>query len=155
MARIGSRSLRVNQKLKELLPAGQIEKRARELGHEWRERKLGPVMTVYLWIMQVLQRNLSSASSRHLHSKSLSPSAVCQAKGRLPLRLLRQLCAYLVSRIGHCDTALWRGHRVFAGDARRAITPPTRRNCARPLAPRSPLVFRCSSRSRWSTCATA
>ena len=125
MARIGSRTLRVNQKLEELLPAGQIEKRAMELGHEWRERKLGPVMTVYLWIMQVLLCNLSGASSRHLHSKPLSPSAVCQAKGRLPLQLLRRLCAYLVSQIEQSGTSLWHEHRVFAADAVSYYTPDT------------------------------
>lgn len=125
MTRIGSRASRVNQKLEELLPASQIEKQALELDHHWRQRKLGPAMTVYLWIMQVLQRNLSGASSRHLHAKPLSSSAVCQAKSRLPLRLLRRLCAYLVSRIGQCDTALWKGHRVFAGDSVSYYTPDT------------------------------
>jgi hypothetical protein len=125
MASIGSRHRRVKQELKRLLPPGQIERIAKESGHRWRDRKLSPVMTLYLWIMQVLLCNLSSVHSRHLSSKPLSVSAVCQAKMRLPLQLLRRLSAYLVAQVQESNSSRWHGHRVFAGDGVTYYTPDT------------------------------
>ena len=125
MASIDRRSQQVKQELKRLLPAGQIKRHAKAVGYRWRERKLGPAMTVHLWIMQVLLCNLSLIHSRYLCNKPVSISGICQAKLRLPLALLKRLNAYLIRQLDQRDsnTSRWRGHRLFAGDGVTYYTP--------------------------------
>ncbi len=108
--------------LDEHLSAERIESLATACGHRWRERALGPAVTVHLWVMQVLLRNLSLAGVRHLCRQAVTASAVCQAKARLPRQLLERLNQALVdalcpASVGEGSAAgRWRGHRIFGGD---------------------------------------
>jgi hypothetical protein len=133
MVSIGCRSSGVKGELQRLLPIGQIERLARKSGHHWRQRKLGPAATAHLWILQVLLCNLSSVHARHLRrggtgGTGVSISAICQAKLRLPLKLLVRLNRYLIrqlDRARNSSGARWRGHRVFGGDGVCYYTPDT------------------------------
>ena len=110
------------------LPQGRIRQLARECGHQWRERTLGPAMTVHLWIMQVLLCNLSMAGVCHLSQKAVTAAAICQAKARLPLQLLIRLNQFLLEQIESGPAQLtWHGHRLLGGDGTCYYTPDTSR----------------------------
>src|SRR5829696_5209600 len=82
---------RIKPDLDEHLPPDAIESACRAVGHRWRERKLGPVRTVHLFLLQVLHANLAVTALRHLAGLTFSASAYCQARARLPLDVLQQL----------------------------------------------------------------
>ena len=110
------------------LPQERIVQLARECGHRWRERTLGPAMTVHLWIMQVLLSNLSMAGVRHLSRKAVTAAAICQAKMRLPMQLLVRLNQFLLEQItGGKKQPTWHGHRLLGGDGVCYYTPDTAR----------------------------
>jgi putative transposase len=128
MVSIGCSGGSVKGVLARLLPAKQIEQVAQDCGYRWRERKLGPVLTIHLWIMQVLLANLSLTQIRHLHPLGVSVSGFCQAKLRLPLQLLARLNEYLLEQLhplGKTAPPLWHEHRVFGGDGVCYYTPDT------------------------------
>lgn len=62
----------------------------RAVGHEWRERILGPVLTVQAPLLQILHATAMTGVSR-LTGVVFTPSAYCQALQRLPLDILRAL----------------------------------------------------------------
>jgi len=95
-----------------------IMKLCQAAGHAWRERTLGPVQTIYLFIAQILHGNTSCAHVRQLGNFAFTRSAYCEARKRLPLEVLRNLLRATgqrvteqVSRVG-----LWHGHRVVSVD---------------------------------------
>jgi hypothetical protein len=118
MASIGRWGAGVKRALEELLPVGLIEREARACGHRWRERKLGPAATVWLWVAQLLLPGCSSARARHLCGGGASAGAVCQAKARLPLALLGRLHRHVAGVLARGGAAgwRWRGHRVLGAD---------------------------------------
>ncbi len=87
-------------------------------GHAWRDRTLGPVETIYLFIAQVLHGNTSCAHVRQLGNFAFTRSAYCEARNRLPLQIFREL----LRETGHhvteqaCRVGLWRGHRIVSVD---------------------------------------
>src|SRR5262245_46441852 len=70
------------------VPAAVIEQLCREVGHRWRDRQLGPVVTTHLFLRQILEGNTAASHLRHLSGLSFTPSAYCQARQRLPRALL-------------------------------------------------------------------
>src|SRR5947208_16029739 len=91
MASISRALARVKQDLGEYLPDESIEAACREAGHEWRERKLGPVATVHLFVLQVLAFNTAISHLRHLAGQAVNAAAYCRARMRLPLASLQRL----------------------------------------------------------------
>ena len=63
-----------------------IERACEEAGHTWRERELGPVATVKMFLVQILFGNVACEFVPHLAGKRVTGSAYCTARGRLPLR---------------------------------------------------------------------
>lgn len=121
MVNIGGALGRVKEDLTALLPAERIEQEALELGYRWRRRKLGPALTIHLWVLQMLLSNASLAHVRHLLSRSVGAAAICRARLRLPLELLRRLNQKVVewsrqSGEGQGGHQRWRGHRVLGAD---------------------------------------
>src|SRR4051794_33641701 len=120
---------RIKSDLRRYLPDEAIEGACRDAGHAWRERKLGPVATVHLFVLQVLSLNTAMAHLRHLAGHALSAGAYCRARMRLPLPVLQQLLrdgsaamrAGLAPRAG--AGALWHGLRAYLVDASSTITP--------------------------------
>lgn len=88
------------------------------IGHVWRERILDPVTTVHLFVLQMLHGNTACSQVPRLGQVSCSGEAYCQARQRLPLRLLqyllRALCQHLDSSLPREDC--WHGHRTFLVD---------------------------------------
>jgi hypothetical protein len=110
------------------IPAQVIERLCRQLGHRWRKRQLDPVLTVHLFLEQVLHGNASIAHLRRLSKRDFNPSAYCQSRIRLPLplfRLLQGAVADTVESDGDGLDTRWLGHRAFLLDGSSFSMPDT------------------------------
>lgn len=141
MARIAGILTRISSDLEQYLPEESVLAAFRAAGHAWRERQLGPVRTLHLFIIQVLACNTAMAHLRHLAGGVFSLAGYCQARARLPLAALQALLrdssvamrAAVVKAAAHGDaghddqagTGLWHGLRAFLVDGSSTITPDT------------------------------
>ena len=98
-----------------------------EAGHTWRERELGPVATVKMFLLQILFGNVACEFVPHLAAKDVTGSAYCAARGRLPLAALQTLLSRCTAKMAECvrDTGLWLGHRLFMLDGSSFSMPDT------------------------------
>jgi hypothetical protein len=93
----------------------------------WRDRLLNPVITVQLFLLQLLHGNTACRHLPHLSGFSFSASAYCQARAKLPLRLLE----YLLEHLGQATEPTvsaegrWHGHRTFFVDGSGCSMPDT------------------------------
>lgn len=97
-------------------------------GHVWRERILDPVTTVHLFVLQILHGNTACAHVPRLGAVPCTGEAYCQARQRLPLRVLRYLLRALSQHLGGgalLDDGRWHGHRTFLVDGSSASMPDT------------------------------
>jgi len=127
MATVDAALVFVNQNLRQLLPCDRIAALARQVGHRWRRRKLGPDATIVLLVMQLLRGNASLAEARAHSGHAVSVSALAKARQRLPLALLQQLSAWLIEQfIGTVVAAdVSPPARVLLVDAGNYYTPDT------------------------------
>jgi len=93
----------------------------------WRDRLLNPVITVQLFLLQILHGNTACRPLPHLAGFSCSASAYCQARAKLPIRVL----AHLLERLGQSAQSIisaegrWHGHRTFFVDGSGCSMPDT------------------------------
>ena len=133
MASFSSALARIKQDLQQFLPDSSILAACRESGHRWRERKLGPVATVHLFVLQVLSFNTAITHLRHLAGHGVNSAAYCRARMRLPLAVLQKLLRDSASAMRQSlaplagTTSLWCGLRSFLIDGSSTITPDTPR----------------------------
>jgi hypothetical protein len=133
MAKISCALDRLKQDLQEHLPDQAILAACQAAGHDWRERKLGPVATVQLFMLQTLWFNTAIEHLRHLAGFPFAAAAYCKARMRLPLVVLQQLLldssASMRAVMGKGGDGaagfLWRGLRAFLVDGSSTITPDT------------------------------
>jgi hypothetical protein len=136
MARVSSILTRISNDLDQYLPEPSVLDAFRAAGHVWRERQLGPVRTLHLFILQVLACNTAMAHLRHMAGEVFSLAGYCQARARLPLAalqaLLRESSAAMraaVLKAAATDepsgAGLWHGLRAFLVDGSSTITPDT------------------------------
>jgi Transposase DDE domain. len=132
--------LRIKQDLNHSLPPWMIESACRQAGHRWRERVLGPVMTLHLFVLQVLHANTAIRHLPHLANVPLNAAAYCRARMRLPLAALEQLLrSSVIALRQELITAAtapdhltrWRGRRTYLTDGSSSIVPdePALRRC--------------------------
>jgi DDE family transposase len=98
------------------------------VGHVWRERVLDPVTTVHLFVLQILHGNTACPHVPRLGAVPCSGEAYCQARQRLPLRVLRYLLRALSLHLGASpmlDEGRWHGHRTFLVDGSSVSMPDT------------------------------
>ncbi len=94
---------------------------------QWRDRLLNPVVTVQVFLLQMLHGNTACRHLPHVSGVHFSASAYCQARTKLPLGVLEPLLA----RVGQSarSTALedgrWHGHRTFFVDGSGCSMPDT------------------------------
>ena len=95
-----------------------IVRACHEAGHRWRERELGPVATVKMFLLQILFGNVACDYVPHLAGKDVTGQAYCTARGRLPLAALQTLLTRCTTKMAECvrDRGLWLGHRLFLID---------------------------------------
>jgi hypothetical protein len=89
------------------------------VGHTmWRDRLLNPVITVQLFLLQILHGHTACRHLPHLAGFYFSASAYCQARAKLPVRVLE----HLLERLGQSvqstvsEEGRWHGHRTFFVD---------------------------------------
>jgi Transposase DDE domain len=95
-----------------------IQQACREAGHIWRERELGPVATIRMFLQQILYGNVACNAVPHLARKDVTGASYCEARKRIPLaafqRLLGACTARMVEAARH--TGCWLGHRLLILD---------------------------------------
>src|SRR5580700_3955275 len=110
----------VKSHLAAVLPDRLIHSSCRNVGHVWRNRQLGPTVTTYLLLQQVLHGNPAVGELRRLSQLDFSDSAYCQARQRLPIAVLRDLQRAVAGRsraeLDEDRSSRWKGHRVFLID---------------------------------------
>jgi Transposase DDE domain len=99
------------------VPDSMILEACQDVGHKWRERQLGPVVTTYLFLQQIAYGNTACTHLRHLSGISVSASAYCQARSRLPLEFFERLQARGIeavrARLPRVACRRWHRHRLF------------------------------------------
>lgn len=128
MASVASALERIKGDLHPFLPEQSIKAACQKAGHRWRERNLGPVRTIHLFILQVLNFNTAMTHLRHLSKTPVKAPAYCKARMRLPLKVLEALLSESAAAMQHaCASAdgLWCGLRAFLVDGSSTIAPDT------------------------------
>ncbi len=93
----------------------------------WRDRLLNPVITVQLCLLQILHGNTACRHLPHLSGFYFSASAYCQARAKLPIRVLE----HLLERLGQsaqatvAEEGCWHGPRTFFVDGSGCSMPDT------------------------------
>ncbi len=105
-----------------------IETAVRELGRQWRDRKLNPITTIQLFFWQILHGNAACNFLPRLARRDFTGSAYCEARGKLPLQALETLLTRATAKMVECarDTGLWLGHRLFFVDGSSFSMPDTK-----------------------------
>jgi hypothetical protein len=111
------------------VPEEQIRQLCQELQYRWRERDLGPVVTTYLFLQQILHGNVAAGELRRLSGVDFTDAGYCQARARLPRALLERLQQAVTAAVraaaeGDAD-GRWRGHRVYHLDGSSFSMPDT------------------------------
>ena len=118
---------RLRQDQSEHLAPEAIEAACRHEGYTWRRRLLDPVMTIYLFLLQILHGNTACSHVVHFGRWTFTDSAYCQARKRLPLRVYHRLLKQTAAAARRA-TALayrWLGHRVWVADGSSFSMPDT------------------------------
>jgi Transposase DDE domain len=92
-----------------------------------RDRVLGPVSTVHVFLLQILHGNTACTALSRLAGIPFTAAAYCVARKRLPLALFKELLEHV------CDaffpevhtTGRWRGHRTWTLDGSSYSMPDT------------------------------
>lgn len=128
MASVASILQRLKQDLEPFLSESMILEACVKAGHRWRRRQLGPVQTIHLFILQVLNFNTAMTALRHLAKEPIKASAYCRARMRLPLAVLEALLVQssAVMRQGVASAVpKWCGLTPYLVDGSSTITPDT------------------------------
>jgi len=109
---------RLRQDIREVLTPQAIHQACRQSGYSWRNRKLDPVATLSLFLLQVLNGNTACQHVVHFGEWAFTASAFCKARKRLPLRVLQCLVEMVAAkfRSATAEGANWLGHRVWMID---------------------------------------
>lgn len=104
-----------------------VRKACREAGHQWRDRKLDPVNTLRLFLLQILWGNTACNEVPHLADHDVTGAAYCEARSRLPLEVFQTLLTQATGRMVECvrETGRWLGHRLFFTDGSTFSMPDT------------------------------
>jgi Transposase DDE domain len=115
---VGPVLARLRQDIGAILSPEAIREACRQAGYSWRNRKLDPVATISLFLLQVLNGNTACQHVVHYGRWAFSATAFCKARKRLPLRVLQSLVEMVAAglRSATAESADWRGHRVWMID---------------------------------------
>jgi hypothetical protein len=121
--------------IKSRLPA-DINALATETGYTWRDRKLSPAVTVWVFLLQILNGNTAITALHRLSGITMQASSYCEARKRLPLELFARLfdvmsraaeecVAGVMEVMGSPAHTLLNGRRVLLADATTFCMPDT------------------------------
>src|SRR5215813_2871460 len=104
-----------------------IRSACRDIGHQWRQRLLDPVVTIQLFFVQILHGNTACTPLRHLAKVAVTASAYCQARMKLPLTVFQELLRSVRNALQHepLEEGRWLGHRTFWVDGSSFSMPDT------------------------------
>jgi hypothetical protein len=126
MATVSRTLRRIKQDLQPFLSDQDILDACDRAGHRWRRRLLDPVVTVHLFVLQILQFNTALTHLRHLAKYPVKAAAFCRARQRLPLSVLQGLLARTAAAARSADRPPdWNGLRAFLVDGSSTICPDT------------------------------
>jgi hypothetical protein len=93
----------------------------------WRDRLRNPVITVPLFLLPILHGHMACRHLPHRAGFYCSASAYCQARAKLPIRVLEHLLARLGQSAQSTVAAegRWPGHRTFVVDGSGGSMPDT------------------------------
>lgn len=115
MATFSCAMLHVKERLEQCLPADSILKICSDIGHKWRNGKLGgPATSIHLLLTQLLA-HVALRPLRHVANVPVTFQAISKARRRLPVELLRALVQQ--SLPGDYSTAtLYKQFTVYIAD---------------------------------------
>jgi len=87
MASIAFALRRIKQDPLGVLRPRVIKHACEEHNYQWRARQLDPVNTIKSFVQQVIHANAPCSEVRHIVGGAFTPSAYCQARARLPLKV--------------------------------------------------------------------
>jgi len=118
---------RIRQDQSAHLAPEAIEAACRQEGYTWRKRLLDPVITIYLFLLQVLHGNTACQHVVQFGCWTFTDSAYCQARKRLPLRVYHRLLerTAAAARWATAAASRWFGHRVWVMDGSSFSMPDT------------------------------
>ncbi len=115
-----------------VLSEAHLTRICREAGAIWRHRTLNPVVTIYVFLLQILHGNTAMTHLPRLSGQRFTPAAYCRARKRLPLaarRRLQETGAPLRTGVGRRDPTpdaeRWRGQRTWLLDGSSCSLPDT------------------------------
>ena len=101
--------------VREILTDREILSACREVGHEFRDRLLAPVVAVFHVIAAALWPDFSfQASWQVFGAAHVGSGSLAKARGRLPEALFEKLSRFVAGAADRLSESLatWRGHRV-------------------------------------------
>jgi len=108
---------RLRQDVAAVLSPRTIKAACKTVGYRWRERKLGPVETIFLFLVQVFLGNTSCKHMARLGGREFTDTAYCEARSRLPLAVFLELVPQVAAAVrGASEDSRWRGLRVWVVD---------------------------------------
>ena len=109
---------RLRQDVGEILTPETIRDACLQEGYSWRHRKLDPVATVSLFLLQVLHGNTACQQVVRFGEWAFTATAYCKARKRLPLAVLQALVQMIAAKLRSttAEGANWLGHRVWMID---------------------------------------
>jgi hypothetical protein len=101
---------------RDLLPDSILTQLLVRLHIHFRHRLLTPMVVLRLFFLQILHANTSITHLRQLSGIDFAPASYCQARMKIPLRLLRHLLAWTVDQARLMGGQLAIGPRVLVAD---------------------------------------
>jgi hypothetical protein len=116
----------IKRQLTQAVSENTILEAFRDQKVRWRKRKLNPVLTIQLLILQLLAQ-VAFSGLRHVSGIDVSPQAICQARQRIPLQLMLGLVESFCKKCikDFKPVSDFFGHRVVLADGMAFCTPDT------------------------------
>jgi len=111
----------------EELNAKNIARACRDGGMTWIESTLNPVVTIQIFMLQILHGNTAINHLPHLTKLTFTAAGYCTARMRINLIVFQLLLQRCITQIQNqsLDTGRWLGHRVFLVDGSSFSMPDT------------------------------
>lgn len=110
----------------DLLPNCPFDQLCVQAGMVWRERLFSPVVTLRLFVLQMLHGNTAITHLRHLSGVAFAPSSYCEARARLSLVALQSLLRHLTNPSGAALACQQAVGRILAVDGSTFSMPDTK-----------------------------
>jgi hypothetical protein len=109
----------------DLLPEKPALQLLQGLGRNWRKRILPPLVTLRLFVLQILFSNSSIAHLRQLSGVDFAPASYCAARQKLSLRWICRLIQWTVEQARRTGATTRLGRRVMVVDCSSFSMPDT------------------------------